>query len=488
MRIFSLLIISFLGFANGQDFQAIYPNSIAHFGEHNYPLQIVNTTQNGDTIFYHGFSMIRSVQYQLKLNGNHWTGEKIGVLPEGNYIFYNKNHQEIRIKSQANLEDTWRVFDFENGNYVVAQVSQWQPEDFIGITEDVKTISLQLRNADGENIESPLNDMSLKISENHGFVKLLNFYEFPFTENTYSLYPFQEEMDLVGFDELGYQPFGAKEIFGFEVGDVFHQYEYFWEFDSSEAIGQLEKKDIKTILGKEIQTDENMITYEIENCGYLIINYQDESEWNGTITVTYDFNLPEFQQLSQYNFKPYYNPDTEKYVVTYAKGNNKRILYEFTGSEENLDTEYYNEPFFSGENDPNQYENLYIKQLGGPFHSHLLMCCIDENHLQYYSVEGETYGSPFDFNCSGNSATQDVSSLFNPVKIYPNPARDVLNIKAQGVYPESFTIYNMSGKVIKNFLNDENMNQINIADIPNGTYLLQIQTKDTIYGMRFIKK
>lgn len=69
------------------------------------------------------------------------------------------------------------------------------------------------------------------------------------------------------------------------------------------------------------------------------------------------------------------------------------------------------------------------------------------------------------------------------VKVYPNPATDVLTIDLNGI--EKIEIYNLQGKLVeKEFYK----NKILINQLPSGMYLLKVNTLNKNYVTKFIKK
>lgn len=72
------------------------------------------------------------------------------------------------------------------------------------------------------------------------------------------------------------------------------------------------------------------------------------------------------------------------------------------------------------------------------------------------------------------------------VNLYPNPAKDVVNIVIAGVQQTELVIkiYDLSGKVLKSVtkhMKGDHTGYINIGDIPNGTYILKIESNSNVY-------
>lgn len=78
------------------------------------------------------------------------------------------------------------------------------------------------------------------------------------------------------------------------------------------------------------------------------------------------------------------------------------------------------------------------------------------------------------------------------IKIYPNPVKDILNIQFSNTEPltTKYDIFNLNGRLIKTLkqVNTESINQqINVADLASGTYILIINQGKNSSSHKFIK-
>ena len=74
----------------------------------------------------------------------------------------------------------------------------------------------------------------------------------------------------------------------------------------------------------------------------------------------------------------------------------------------------------------------------------------------------------------------NISSL---ITIYPNPATDKINIQVSSFLSKSnstVTIYNITGQVVKREALKHNQQQINVADLNNGIYTIEVSTKEGV--------
>ncbi|MDR0798699.1 MAG: GEVED domain-containing protein, partial [Dysgonamonadaceae bacterium] len=77
--------------------------------------------------------------------------------------------------------------------------------------------------------------------------------------------------------------------------------------------------------------------------------------------------------------------------------------------------------------------------------------------------------------------------LENPLSIYPNPVIDELNIKNGNLKINSVQILDITGGIIYNLQSTIN-NSINVSSLPQGVYLIRINTDNGVKTERFIKK
>jgi len=81
-----------------------------------------------------------------------------------------------------------------------------------------------------------------------------------------------------------------------------------------------------------------------------------------------------------------------------------------------------------------------------------------------------------------NLAVSETSGKDSSVRIYPNPAVDVIHI--EGLKDQEFTIYNTAGQLVKSGM--INQEKIEVKDLLKGNYILKIKEKKE--GLKFIKK
>jgi len=74
------------------------------------------------------------------------------------------------------------------------------------------------------------------------------------------------------------------------------------------------------------------------------------------------------------------------------------------------------------------------------------------------------------------------------MNIYPNPASDMITVIIDPSINPSLTlkIYNITGSLVKTELVKENQQQINVSDLNNGIYMVEIKSKNVTYKKKLI--
>ena len=86
-------------------------------------------------------------------------------------------------------------------------------------------------------------------------------------------------------------------------------------------------------------------------------------------------------------------------------------------------------------------------------------------------------------------STNDFES--KPVTVYPNPSKNVFNISLDNVSKFDLILHDMTGKVLFNEVNINNVNNnftLDLNNFSNGIYLLKVVTKDRIHTKKLILK
>ena len=93
-----------------------------------------------------------------------------------------------------------------------------------------------------------------------------------------------------------------------------------------------------------------------------------------------------------------------------------------------------------------------------------------------------TPNTPINAGQTGNLSLTE--NIVNKISIYPNPATDILNIDTKNAIRQICIINSLGQEVIRTY----NTKQINISDLDNGVYFINVLSDNTLIKQKFIKR
>ena len=91
---------------------------------------------------------------------------------------------------------------------------------------------------------------------------------------------------------------------------------------------------------------------------------------------------------------------------------------------------------------------------------------------------------------SGGTVGIEIINSSEGFAIYPNPGNDILNIRSDndGAFISSVAIYAMDGKkVLHQDLDQVLFKSIDVSQVPNGVYQVQLESAGRLVNVRFVK-
>jgi hypothetical protein len=83
---------------------------------------------------------------------------------------------------------------------------------------------------------------------------------------------------------------------------------------------------------------------------------------------------------------------------------------------------------------------------------------------------------------------KDIEQTLNNVKLYPNPANNILNITvSDNATPEGYTVYNSLGQLMDSGAITATTQSLNIAGYANGVYFVKLNKGEQSRTLQFIK-
>ncbi len=473
-----LILMSLSGFS--QEYKCVNPNTTSFFsdGTEQNAIRPDSVTNGWGCQVFWNYPVIRPASqndFCFSDHGGSWIGRKFSVFPNGDYIFNNLEGTPILIKTNAVLNESWVCYERDDLK-VKATLSGWAPETFIGLTDSVKTISLQALDSNGTPISHSINNKQFKISKSYGFVKVIPFYVFPDIE-PYLIPDLPNQFTLTGLSnpQTGSQNLTAHDCYNYNIGDELHTL-----YTLEDMYYQKSKKSIKKLIAQTFSQNLDTLYLEWQSCsretwtagGSDTIFYFDgvyteqvnfsqiENSINklpgeiisldGTVTDNYNRGFTQmFGKPCKSLYLGFYRiPDDTCLSVIIVKGSPKTTNMGYL-------------------------DKTYVEGLGGDYYTRYDFA-FESYGLVYWKKGIEEWGTPY--TCSDLLNVAEIEK--NPVlSIFPNPFNNQLNLTLASGYINNLKIFDVSGRLVL----DRQLNQkhisLSVENLQPGLYFILINNQ-----------
>ena len=463
----TLFLICFPFFLPAQNYQNICTPGITFFRDtllniKAFRLDSISLSGNNDTIFL-SYRAIRDTIADVfpnfhcadTTNGS-ILGMKIFKKHDGWFYFFNRRNDSIQINSQAGLNETWKFCDLPDSGYIQARVTSIITDSVLGTTDQVKVISFQAKDKGNNDISHFLNEKSIKLSQHHGFSIMLDVYYIPSGTAFYSV------SGNTG-SGLGIQNFTMKDVYNFDIGDVFH-----YRGSSSNQYKMSSWEIINTILGKTVFGNTDSVTYLMISC--TVTDGDNIGHITTYDTVSVNYNIFAMDGDPVYSRLP--NEFYGKAAFS-RTASVKRIS--------NDSYEYYGHCWVHPPFGP-IVTNNYSPGLGCTFQSYIDIPSTSSQYLVYYKKGSLTWGTPVATDCSKLLGVESVTKpVERPIRVIPNPVYTKTEIsvsKDQANLLLNITLYNSLGIPVYRDILNTNPYIFQRNGINAGLYLLEVTNED----------
>jgi hypothetical protein len=463
-----------------QDYQCIKDDADYFFwdGTVYHTISIDSVKDNTGYKTYYNFTVVGKDDYQTECytkDWSSWIGPKTDIYNNGDHYFYNYLTEPILIKALGNTGDNWICYTFNDGRYIESTIIQKLQLDFVGLTDSVKKVSFQVKNANGIPISHSINDKQIWMSKNHGLVKALNFKLFPDLIDVLDYYV--EESDLKGISnpEMGIQNLTVREIYDYDVGDEFHVWEHTWIGGSSTDF-----KRIITITGKEWIGD-SVVIYTKKRCERKRYFGSPDTVIiiNDTLVENINFNHDYWLPLNQIPEKNTIMGDSLDHSYPWnMQGFDEEISRRHKEISDYYFSFYPHDCIYeiitkaTDDIEDNGFTGGWAEGLGGGYWNNDLGGWVSVSGLVYFKKGDEEWGEPYycDSLLTGFYKNQHISEI---ATIAPNPmhiwSRLSINNSANKEY--HFQLFNSMGVMVKEYHFQNNDLIIPRENLNNGIYL-----------------
>lgn len=490
-KTFTLLVLILLAnLASSQQYLCVYPSTTSLFsdGTEMNAIRLDSvTTETGCQVFWN-YPVLRPASAEMidwcfSDHGGSWVGRKFRVYPNGDHVFYNISGSPITLKTNAILNENWTCYE-RSDLKIRATVSSIAVETFIGLTDSVKTISLQALDAGGNAISHDINSKQFKISKSYGFVKLVSLYVFPDIHNDY-IPDSANQFTLTGLPSplAGNQNLTARDCYNFELNDELHTiYRVsYWGNGNFQ-----EKKSIKLLTAKSLSQnlDTLKLTWDMCSRETFVSGGSDTNFFfNGEITEQVIFSqieqgidkLPgEIISLEGWNnYNRAYNemygkPCKSLYGGFYSTPDDTCVrMYVIKKSPETVS---YGYP-----------DKSYVEGLGGGYYYHIDFYS-ELYQIVYWKKGTEEWGTPF--TCSELLGETEINNA-RELTLFPNPAKDQVQIELKSDKIKSLKVFDVSGRIIIDMQPNQGKHTLSVSGLDAGIYFILV---NNIAWNKFIKE
>jgi hypothetical protein len=456
-----------------------------------WPVKVDSSlVEDGNTTLYFNEGMLSMYGSRcMDVAGPSVMGPRLTVLNNGNYLFFNRYGDTIKIDMNAPVDSSWVCYQDSNLT-VTTQVESIESSSFNGSSEEVHTFRFAVEG--NSNYNMTVDERVLKIGRTNGIISTFSWVSFPYLVEFLQL---GDRIERNVFLNNQYPTFdeavnvSKADLYNFQIGDELHITESEWH--NTPFI-----YDRKLIKLKVIGRDENdtllKISYlsEIQS-GLDSTSTAEDSTFLQTYyiygSIVQDTMVKMYSKENWNEIMPMYHKDYTVNALTVQHGRPSYQI-DFYGVDPPYGYDscaFFDEFYYGG------YDNdTYCLGLGGPYyeyHDHEYRSVVTESRvLTYFNLaDGSVYGQPIEF-----ISINDNLKLFE-FQLYPNPAKAQVKIELPNSEANlKIQIIDMMGRVmhVEESSIQNQTHEIDISKIVRGVYVIQLLKDGNLVGTKHLVK
>ena len=271
----------------------------------------------------------------------------------------------------------------------------------------------------------------------------------------------------------------------------------------------------RSIVARDIDGDGDLDIVS-SSSGSVIVSWYENMDGLGTFGSQIPIGIPQVPSSTLSVFAADLDGDTDMDVITGSAGDNKVAWYE------NLDGtgSFSNVRLIS--NQPQSIRAVFSADLDNDGDIDVLSASTGDNIIAWYENDGTGIFGPqqiistevlsprdvyaADIDNDGDmdvlSASQNDNKIAwyenltilgieeyttNPIRVYPNPVRDILNIKlTKNTQIQQLRLFDALGRLVLH--KQEDLQQIQVAGLRKGMFFLQVETSEGIFTTKVVKQ
>jgi Secretion system C-terminal sorting domain len=251
--------------------------------------------------------------------------------------------------------------------------------------------------------------------------------------------------DVFDVQKPMFKPLTNREVYDFEVGDMFLYLQVFYNFIKGKLDSNYQQI---TILNRRLSANNDSLIYAVKS------ELANATSLKQVEVKTDTLKFGQLDSVAIDELKPtdkFFNSD---YFFTFS--DNKRIA--------NIRSLVCNCLDFFNDITVGQGIGTTYRQTGFP----------EFEQLIYYKKGSNTWGTPVIL-----SSITTPSVFLEKIKVFPNPTNQILNIETEGRF-DRLQLVNVYGQIA---LIQKKTSAVDVSDLPNGLYFLQIFEGNMLRGV-----
>ena len=433
-------------------------------------------TINGNTVLY-PFACERGGALGGNTKNGSWLGHTITVLPDGTHYFDNYWGDTVILKPQAQLNDSWVMYNDASDIYYTATITSVATDYVLGNPDSVKTITIKAYQQSTPLTTDPMNNSQLVISKDNGFVQTCDLYMFPLSKKDGNGSP-TYQFDYPTMASLGMQfsisqftslfhivtlvNADSNDFYNYAPGDVLE-----WKLNDNKSFSLISTSVVLEKINSKNQISANHVEYSGKKWEARELHPQGMS-------AQFDTTIQNFTDIYAFGNGPIVD------TVRMPEEVGQLYLYTYAPN----DSSYCHASTLYG---ISTYER--IRTL-----AHCIFDCRlkkDVGLVSYYYCTSVSNDLPFGYSGDltyietsgikcGNLIDLGVHDVNKDswVLLSPNPASSELQIAFPRNDTYHVSVINSMGVLIKLLNITANKALLNIAGMPDGIYILSVQSKN----------
>jgi Secretion system C-terminal sorting domain len=254
-------------------------------------------------------------------------------------------------------------------------------------------------------------------------------------------------IDIFDVQKPKFKPLTNREVYDFQQGDIFLYLKVFYNFTKGKVDSNYQQI---TILNRRLIANNDSLIYIVKS------ELANASSLKQVAVKTDTLNFGQLDSIAINVLKPSSRMFNSDYFFVFQ--DNKRVT-----NRRNMVCDCFD-----------FIDDITVGQGIGVTYRDRESLAPNSERLIYYKKGTDTWGTPVIL-----SSITTPSVFFEKIKVFPNPTNQILNIETEGHF-DRLQLVNLYGQIL---LKQEKASAINVSQLPNGIYFLQVFEGQILRGV-----